>query len=289
MSTDPGWRIEPWHFEGHRVRLYRLGRGPTLVLLHGIGPGTSIAANFEAVAAPLAARFSLVGMDWIGFGGSSAKPAPPYFDPALWDRQGRALLSRLGPEPVRLWGQSIGGALALRLAAAMPSSVSAVVTTGSGGGRHRLNPALDQFWTLPDEVAEMSVAAMMAALRTGVHDPALISEALARQRLNTLVDHGAGDVFRTMMATDRQTLLDQVAVPPADLRAVTARVLMIHGRDDAPVPAEENSLYLQRFIPRCDTVLLGDCGHNPMLERTGQVLTLALDHLLARVNADASV
>lgn len=267
-------KTEDWHFEGHRVRLYRQGRGPTLILLHGIGPGTSIAANFGAVMPLLAERFSLVGMDWIGFGDSSPKTAPPYFDPALWGRQAKALVHWLGETETRVWGQSIGGALALGLAAAEPA-VAALVTTGSGGGRHRLNADLDRFWTLP-----RSVAAMQAAMASGNHDPALATEALARERLATLARGGVGDYFEAMMSTDRQALLDAVRVPDDRLHAIGARVLMIHGREDRPVPADQNSLYLQARIPRCDTVLLGACGHNPPREQPRRVAALATAHLL---------
>ncbi|MBL7249599.1 alpha/beta fold hydrolase [Alloalcanivorax marinus] len=265
---------EDWCFEGHRVRLYHRGRGPTLILLHGIGPGTSIPANFGAVIPLLAERFSLVGMDWIGFGGSQGKAAPPFFDPALWLRQARALVRRLGHPETRLWGQSIGGALALAVAADEPS-VAALVTTGSGGGRHRLNADLDRFWTLPD-----SVDAMRAAMASGNHDPALATEALARERLATLSKGGLSRYFHTMMATDRQALLDAVRVPDERLRAISARVLMIHGREDKPVPAGQNTLYLQARVKHCDTLLLSACGHNPCWEHPRRVAVAATRHLL---------
>jgi 2-hydroxymuconate-semialdehyde hydrolase len=266
-------KTEDWDFEGRSVRMYRAGSGPPVLLIHGIGPGTSIVANFGAVIPALAERYTVYGMDLVGFGGSPGKAEPPYFDFALWRRQASFVAERIGAGGLRVWGQSMGGALALRLAADL-SPIAKVVTTGAGGGLHRLNASLDGFWSLP-----ASREALRAAMVDSVYDAAQITDALVAQRYETLGQGEVAPYFARMMTQDKQAMLDSAFLAPSDLARIRADVLVIHGREDRPVPSEENAGYFARFIPRADLALLGRCGHNPAREHAAKVTALVLDHL----------
>jgi 2-hydroxymuconate-semialdehyde hydrolase len=263
---------EDWEFEEHRVRIYRAGEGPPVLLLHGIGPGTSIPANFGAVIPALAERHTVYGMDLIGFGGSSGKAEAPYFDFALWRRQASFVARRIAGPDLRVWGQSMGGALALALAAEL-GAVTKLVTTGAGGGLHRLNASLDRFWSLPS-----SRDALRAAMVDSVYDRAEITDALVAQRYDTLRQGEVGSYFARMMDADKQAMLDSAFLAPAILGSVGADALLIHGREDRPVPYEETAAYYARFVPRADLVLLGRCGHNPAREHAAKVTALVLAH-----------
>jgi 2-hydroxymuconate-semialdehyde hydrolase len=267
---------ENWDFEGHRLRIYTAGSGPTLLLFHGIGPGTSIPANFSAVTDTLAQHYSLVGMDLIGFGESSRKTEDPFFDFELWVRQAifvaQQVRAKTGEAQLRVWGHSLGGAIALRLAAQFPF-ITKVVASGSGGGDHQLNPPLDKFWTFPKNLAQLKDAMMSSML-----DPSGITDELVAARYATLQQGDIGPYFGRMMSGDKQALLDSVRIDPALLAQINADVLLIHGRDDKPVPFEENALYLTRRIPRCDAMVLGQCGHNPAREYPEKTAQLVLSH-----------
>lgn len=263
---------EHWDFEDYRIRIHREGRGPAVLLIHGVGPGTSIPANFAPVIPALAERHTVYGMDLIGFGGSSHKTSMPYFDFPLWRRQAAFVAHRIGEPELRVWGQSMGGALALLLAVDQPA-VSRVVTTGSGGGPHRLNPVQDRFWSLPsspEALREVMLSAVYAS-------DGVTSEAVA-ERFATLQRGEVASYFAEMMRCDKQALLDSAFVPPAVLGRVNAKVLLIHGRDDRCVPYEQSATYLSSFLPDADTVILGRCGHNPAREHTAKVAQLALRH-----------
>ncbi|MDB5777372.1 MAG: Alpha/beta hydrolase fold protein [Herbaspirillum sp.] len=263
-------------FEGHRIRIYTAGSGPTLLLLHGVGPGTSIPANFSAVTDVLAQSYSLVGMDLIGFGESSRKTKDPFFDFELWVRQAMFVVNevriRTGETSLRVWGHSLGGAIALRLAAALPF-ISQVAATGTGGGQHRVNPPLDKFWTFPESPAQLKDAMMSSML-----DPAAVTDDLVSARYALLQQGDIGPYFARMMSGDKQALLDSARLDPALLAGIESQVLLIHGRDDKPCPAEENALYLSRLIPRCDAIVLGRCGHNPAREYPAKTAQLVLAH-----------
>jgi 2-hydroxymuconate-semialdehyde hydrolase len=263
---------EDWRFEDYRIRIYREGRGPAVLLIHGVGLGTSIPANFAPVVPALAQHYSVYGMDLIGFGGSSRKMSSPYFDFPLWRRQAASVVQRIGEAGLRVWGQSMGGALSLSLAADDPA-ISKVVTTGAGGGLHRLNGALDTFWSLPK-----SREALREAIAGSVYDAAGVTETLVSQRYETLHQDEIAPYFEEMMRGDKQAMLDSAFLTPAVLGRVEAKVLVLHGREDRPVPHEQNAQYISAYLPNADTVILGACGHNPILEHTSKVTKLVLDH-----------
>ncbi|MDB5941986.1 MAG: Alpha/beta hydrolase fold protein [Ramlibacter sp.] len=267
-----------WAFEGHEINIYTGGSGPTLLLFHGVGPGTSIPANFSAVTDALTPHFRVVGMDLVGFGLSSRKEADPYFDFPLWCRQAAFVAERVraerGESTLRVWGHSIGGAIALHLAATTPG-VSHVIATGTAGGEQRLNPPLDKFWTFPASREQLREAMMSSML-----NPADITDALVDDRYATLQLGDIGPYFGRMMSGDKQALLDSLRLPRELLARVSARVTLIHGRDDKPCPYEESVLPLLKKIPKCDAILLGQCGHNPAREQPARTVKMVIDRLL---------
>ena len=91
--------------------------------------------------------------------------------------------------------------------------------------------------------------------------------------------NGLGDYFDAMMSPGREANLQSGWLAPELLARVRAPVLLVHGREDRPVPYRDSALHLLDHLPDCHLVLLGRCGHNPMLERTAEVAALALDHL----------
>jgi 2-hydroxymuconate-semialdehyde hydrolase len=70
--------------DGVRAHYWQGGSGFPLLMLHGVGPGTSSQGNYGPVLEPLAARCHIVAPDLIGFGGSHRKRTQPYFDIELW-------------------------------------------------------------------------------------------------------------------------------------------------------------------------------------------------------------
>jgi len=113
---------------GHAVRYRTAGRGPVLLLLHGIANSSQ---TWERVAAPLSERFALVAPDLLGHG-ESATPRGDYSLGAHATGV-RDLLTGLGVERVTVVGHSLGGGIAMQFAYQFPERCERLVLVASGG------------------------------------------------------------------------------------------------------------------------------------------------------------
>jgi 2-hydroxymuconate-semialdehyde hydrolase len=260
--------------EGYRVRYWEGGSGFPLLMVHGVGPGTSVVGNFGPVMDRLAEHYHVLGIDLIGFGDSDRKKEPPFFDLDLWLRQGMALVDTFtGGQPCGIAGHSLGGALALKIAGRAPN-VSHVLTSSTIGTAYPLNQYLNGFWDLPSSRDELR-----DVMGNMVFDPVAISEEMLDGRWELLTQDGYGAYFAQMFAGNRQDFIDAAIVTDDEAGAISASVTMIHGRNDKPCPAEQTTLPLAEKLPRADVVLLADCGHNLPREQTEKYMTEAVSLL----------
>jgi pimeloyl-ACP methyl ester carboxylesterase len=95
----------------------RTGRGEPLVLLHALGLSRSV---WDPVLPALAQRFDVVAVDLPGFGHSPLLPPGVEPTPAALARAVAELLEDLGVEAPHVVGNSLGGWVALELAAVRP-------------------------------------------------------------------------------------------------------------------------------------------------------------------------
>jgi 2-hydroxymuconate-semialdehyde hydrolase len=245
------------------------GSGFPLLMLHGSGPGVSAWGNFRLVLEGLERSHRILAIDLIGFGESSRKPRKPYFDLDLWLRQARFALNLLGDGPVGIIGHSVSAVLALKLAAANPR-VTGVMTTGAMGGKFVANHDLELTWSVPrtrDDLRE--------AMQSLIYDHSLITDELLDNRMKLLGSNGYAGYFGEMFAGGKQQYVDACVLDPSELRGLRCDVTLVHGRDDKPIPAMENSVSIGALIPKADVVLLGKCGHSPAVEHPRKFLDIA--------------
>ena len=268
--------IESRHTDihGYDVHYWEGGEGFPVLMLHGVGPGTSIMGNFEPAIAPLTDRYHLFASDLIGFGGSGRKSDMPLFDIDLWIRQGVALLDLLPDGPCGIAGHSMGGALSMKIAAAS-DRVTHVLTSSTVGTSYPLTPALDAFWSLPADRNELR-----AAMADMFADPAAVSDAMIEGRWDFLAQDGYAEYFGNMFAPPRQQYIDAGKVSHAEFDALNARgvqISMIHGTEDQPCPAEQTTVKLAKRLPNAKVTLIENCGHNLPRENTREYLAAAFD------------
>ena len=113
---------------GHQVTYRTAGRGPVLLLLHGI---TNSSQTWEHVAPLLGERFTLIAPDLLGHG-ESATPRGDYSLGAHATGV-RDLLTALGHERVTVIGHSLGGGVAMQFAYQFPERCERLVLVSSGG------------------------------------------------------------------------------------------------------------------------------------------------------------
>ena len=113
---------------GHRVTYRTAGRGPVLLLLHGI---TNSSQTWEQVAPLLSERFTLIAPDLLGHG-ESATPRGDYSLGAHATGV-RDLLTALGHQRVTVIGHSLGGGIAMQFAYQFPERCERLVLVSSGG------------------------------------------------------------------------------------------------------------------------------------------------------------
>jgi pimeloyl-ACP methyl ester carboxylesterase len=114
---------------GHVVSYRTAGRGPLLVLLHGIA-GTS--ATWGEVIPLLCGRHTVIAPDLVGHG-DSEKPHGDYSLGGAYANAIRDLLEALGQERATSVGHSLGGGVAMQFAYQSPERCERMVLVSSGG------------------------------------------------------------------------------------------------------------------------------------------------------------
>lgn len=132
MSTPVAFRPLSYRSACGRLDLYARvydGDGPALLLMHGL---TRNSADFEPLAARLADRYRLIVPDQRGRGLSDYDSDAGNYRPDVYAADMVALLDRLRVERAGLLGTSMGGLIAMIMAAMQPDRVQAVVLNDVG-------------------------------------------------------------------------------------------------------------------------------------------------------------
>ena len=120
--------------DGDRVAYRVAGKGPVLLLVHGMA-GSSL--TWRHVMPALAQRFTVLAPDLLGHG-QSDKPRGEYSLGAHVDTL-RDLLDALGHKRATVVGQSLGGGVAMQLAYECPERCERLVLVNSGGLGREVN------------------------------------------------------------------------------------------------------------------------------------------------------
>ena len=128
---------------GHRRAYLKVGSGPTLLLIHGIG---SRHETWLPIVERLSKHYTVIAPDLLGHG-RSAKPRADYSIGGYANGM-RDLLAVLGIERVTVVGHSLGGGVAMQFAYQYPQRTHRIVLVGAGGLGPEVNPVIP-LCTLP--------------------------------------------------------------------------------------------------------------------------------------------
>ncbi|MCW2765870.1 MAG: alpha/beta hydrolase fold protein [Nocardioides sp.] len=122
---------------GHRRAFVKVGQGPAVLLLHGLGCDHT---TWEPIIDTLARRYTVIAPDLLGHGRSS-KPRADYSVGGYANGM-RDLLTVLGIDKVTVIGHSFGGGVAMQFAYQFPERTERMMLVSSGGLGPEVNPAI---------------------------------------------------------------------------------------------------------------------------------------------------
>ncbi|WP_343336005.1 alpha/beta fold hydrolase [Streptomyces sp. SUK 48] len=238
------------------------GFGPGLLLAHGAGGG--IEANYGPLLAGLAARHTVVGVDYPGSGRTPAATAPLGLD-ELAD-QLVAAADAEGLDTFALCGYSLGGPVAVRAAVRHPGRVTALVLSAA--------------FARPDTRTDLAAAIWQQLYESGQHlllAQYLTHLAVSAPVLNSLtpaqVREAAEQTAAALPAgTGAQVDLVRRVDVRADLGALGVPTLVVVTTADPLIPAALQR-ELAAAVPGARTVELAT-GHLPFVERPQRWLEL---------------
>ena len=262
----PELRLRGGEVDGLSLHYLVEGRGPAVVLLHGLG---GFAASWRHNIAALATRATVYAVDLPG-SGRSAKPRAPY-GLAYFARALHAFFDGLGLSQASLIGHSLGGAVAVTYALTHPTRVERLALVGSVvpgftwhvTWRHRLvsTYGLGELMTLC-ACAPMYRAAIAACFY-----------APDSREVEFLVGHDydvrtSAAAKAAWLGTTRALRDELVGRRPAYRRAIATLdlpVMLVHGRQDRAVAPAHCAEAAEGFS-RARLRWVDACGHFPHIE-----------------------
>jgi 2-hydroxy-6-oxonona-2,4-dienedioate hydrolase len=264
------------------LRYHEAGDGPPLVLLHGSGPGVSGWQNYRGVLAALAEHHRCLVLEFPGFGVSDAVKGHPMMTAAAAVLQ---LLDGLGLQSADMIGNSMGGIVALNVAAAHPRRVGKLVTIGGVGLTLFSASPAEGINLLMEFAANPTRERLVEWLHSMVYDRALVTEELIEQRWAQATDPETLASARRMYGRGVLEAAAKAAAasdePPywAMLHKVRASTLITWGRDDRVSPVDM-ALLPMRTIPDVELHVFPNCGHWTMIEQKAAWESTVLAFLL---------
>jgi pimeloyl-ACP methyl ester carboxylesterase len=245
------------------------GAGLPIVLTHGIGGSLEL---WQPQLDALGKTHRLIAWDVPnhGLSGLTSK-AEDWNSYAAWYL---AFADALGLNQFIAAGNSMGGALSLRLAGLAPARVRGVVLANAASLGRDVFPVF-RLMTLPilgEVMNKPSAKGVDMALSAIVRDKSCVSADLRAAMLrNQFKTGGAAAFVATLRATTNlfgqradvwqqsHSLLAELDVP----------MLVLHGRQDAVLPLKHSEA-AAKLARHAQLVVLEDCGHTPQIEKPAE-------------------
>src|SRR6266508_679360 len=261
--------------EGAELRYLRIGHGAPIVLLHTLRTQLDY---FGPLLEHLdTGRLEVLAVDLPGHGESSAPPVD-YTATYFTDTVG-SLLDVCEVQHAIVVGESIGGSIALALAARQNTRISQVVAInpydyGRRGGIRRSSPLANVLFTamlwpvIGPVVARTETKGILRRVLTGgLHDPAALPTDLVERMSRCGALPGHARAFRSLCLHWR-TWIDA----RAGYGAIDLPVTLVYGDDDWSRPSERDAN--ARAIAGVRTATLASSGHFSSLENPQEIAQL---------------
>ena len=278
----PDVRLRGGDLDGLALHYVVEGRGPAVVLVHGLG---GFAESWRHNLPALADRATVYALDLPGFG-VSAKPRAPY-DLPFFARVLHAFLDGLGVGQASLVGHSLGGAVAVAAALRLPARVDRVALVGAVVPGFAYRPAwvyrLVAVPGLGEALALLGCAPLYrAAVARCLHAPRRAEVAFFVG--HAYAERASAPARAAYLATLRGVRRDFERHAQDYRRALATLdlpVLLIHGRQDRVVPAV-HCAEVADALAHAAVRWVDACGHFPQIEHARTVNGWLVDFLVGR-------
>lgn len=249
--------------QGHRLFYREAGpaEAPTIVLLHGFPTSSHM---YRHLILALADRYHVIAPDYLGSGASDAPPVEEFtytFDVLAELTLG--LLDQLGLGRFALYIQDFGSPVGLRVAAANPDRVTAIVTQNGNAYVAGLGEGLPQrlaAGTLSEDdlSAMVTLDATKGQYLDGVPDPSLVSPDVWIHD-QALLDRPGGAAIQQALLADYHHNIGLYPKFHEYFRTSQVPLLAVWGANDDIFIADGARAYA-RDLPEAEIHLL-DSGH----------------------------
>jgi len=250
---------------GHRRAFVKMGKGPALLLLHGLACDHT---TWAPVLDKLARRYTVIAPDLLGHG-QSAKPRADYSVGGYANGM-RDLLTVLGIDKVTVVGHSFGGGVAMQFAYQFPERTERLMLVGSGGLGSEVSPIIRALTTpgahqalgvltLPG-LRHLETAVMRALSRTGsatLHDLDEIADIL-----NALSDPEARAAIRHVVRAVVDWKGQIVTMGDRAYLTEAMPMAVVWGRHDHVIPVQHAN-NAAMLAPGARVEVIPDAGHFP--------------------------
>ena len=266
---------------GHRRAYVRMGSGPAVLLLHGLGCDHT---TWAPVMESLARTHTVIAPDMLGHG-ESDKPRADYSVGGYANGM-RDLLTMLGIDTVTVVGHSFGGGVAMQFAYQYPERTERLVLVGSGGLGPEVSPAIRAI-TTPGFHQVMAVLAA-PGLR---HLTTTTLRMLARTRVSQLRDLGeVADIYDSFKDPHTRAAIRHVVravvdwkgqiVTMSDRAYLTEAMPMcvVWGADDVVIPVAHAS-NASALAPTARIEIIPNAGHFPHKDHPERFVKIVRDFM----------
>lgn len=258
-----GVRSETVRVAGHGLHHYALegtGKGPPVVLVHGLGGSAN---GFYKVLFGLAQRFSRVFAPDLP--GNGFSPLPEDGKGLGARRQLEVLdgyLEDVVGAPVFLVGNSLGGAMSITLTHEKPQRVKALGLVSPAGAK----VTRERFEALRRSLSVKNTEDARALTRRLFH----------RTPMGTLLL--AADMYRMYAAPSVQAILEELeeadSVEAECLHCLRVPTVLIWGKSERLLPYEGVHYFREHLPPHAEVHEVEGFGHVPQMERPAELVRL---------------
>lgn len=263
LSAVP--EVQTMTIHGHRRAFVRLGSGPALVLLHGIGCNHR---TWLPVLRPLSKHFTVIAPDLLGHGQSDAPRAD--YSIGGYANGVRDLLAINGITSATIVGHSLGGGIAMQFAYQFPQRTQRLVLVGTGGLGRSVNPLLRAL-TLPGGNTALKISSTPVFRKPA----AAAMRALHASGVPGTIDFkGLADVYESLGRADRRRAFHHVLRAAVDWRGQVITMLdraylaeampslVVWGEQDTVIPVK-HAYAAHSVLPGSQLEIIPHAGHFP--------------------------